>query len=549
MNNFLLAVPVLLPIIGGIVILADLFTHGERLESKTFRILLELLVIANSLVILWLITHAMGDTFILFRLFGDLSVQFHLDGMGAVFAGLIAFLWPLAMLYAFEYMEHEERQSAFYAFYIMTYGVTAGIALSGSFVTMYVFYEMLTLVTFPLVLYPLTKEAVRAARQYLYYSIGGAAFAFIALVFVLNYSSTGNSGFIPGGVIDIVEAAPYRNILYLVYVLAFFGFGVKAAVFPLHGWLPKASVAPTPVTALLHAVAVVKSGAFAIMRMTYFSFGVEFLRGSWAQYVVMAAAMITIVYGSTMAVRETHFKRRLAYSTIANLSYILFGVVQMTPLGLAAALSHMIAHAFMKINGFFCAGAVMHRADKNYIYELDGIGRQMPVTMGCFTVSALSLMGIPLFAGFISKWNLAAAGIESGGLFFSEGVKMGFLPYLGVGVILYSALMTSIYMLTVVVRAFFPKAAAVVQESLEKHSANDRNPVNVQNLVNDQELIGEEALKNQGSERSMVGKETVSDPTWRMLVPLVIFCIVIIGIGVYSAPLMKILYAIGGEVG
>jgi multicomponent Na+:H+ antiporter subunit D len=223
----------------------------------------------------------------------------------------------------------------------------------------------------------------------------------------------------------------------------------------------------------------------------------------------------------------------------------------------------MIAHAFMKINGFFCAGAVMHRADKNYIYELDGIGRQMPVTMGCFTVSALSLMGIPLFAGFISKWNLAAAGIESGGLFLADGAKMGFLPYLGVGVILYSALMTSIYMLTVVVRAFFPKAAAVVQESLQKNPAYDQNPVNVQNLVNDQELIGEEVLKNQGSERSMSGKETassceiagkggsaaISDPTWRMLVPLVIFCIVIIGIGVYSAPLMKILYAIGGEVG
>jgi multicomponent Na+:H+ antiporter subunit D len=247
----------------------------------------------------------------------------------------------------------------------------------------------------------------------------------------------------------------------------------------------------------------------------------------------MAAAMITIVFGSTMAVKETHFKRRLAYSTIANLSYILFGVVQMTPLGLAAALSHMIAHAFMKINGFFCAGAVMHRADKNYIYELDGIGRQMPVTMGCFTVSALSLMGIPLFAGFISKWNLAAAGIESGGLFFADGAKMGFLPYLGVGVILYSALMTSIYMLTVVVRAFFPKAAAMVQESL------GQNPANVQK---------ETASACEIADKSG-GSAVISDPTWRMLVPLVIFCIVIIGIGVYSAPLMKILYAIGGEVG
>ena len=211
----------------------------------------------------------------------------------------------------------------FFAYYVMTYGVTAGIALAGNLVTMYLCYEMLTLVTFPLVLFPMTKEAKRASRRYLYYSIGGAAFAFIGLVFVLSYSVTGNTEFMPGGILIPEAANAHRNLLLFVYVLAFFGFGVKAALFPLHGWLPKAAVAPTPVTALLHAVAVVKSGAFAILRFTYFSYGAWFLQGTWAQWAVMTGALLTIGYGSTMAVREIHWKRRLAYSTISNLSYIL----------------------------------------------------------------------------------------------------------------------------------------------------------------------------------------------------------------------------------
>lgn len=184
----------------------------------------------------------------------------------------------------------------------------------------------------------------------------------------------------PGGILNLSSANSRKNTLLFVYVLAFFGFGVKAALFPCHGWLPRATVAPTPVTALLHAVAVVKSGAFAILRMTYFGFGTQFLRGSWAQWVVMGAAMLTILYGSTMAVKEIHWKRRLAYSTISNLSYILLAASMMSPLGLAAALSHLAVHAMMKICSFFCAGAVMHQTGKTYIDELDGMGRKMPVT-------------------------------------------------------------------------------------------------------------------------------------------------------------------------
>lgn len=553
MNGIYLAVPVLLPILGGILLLGLRgMVKGERRERRMM-IAVEILVTANTLIV-WALIMAMlrgglSGRWVLFRMFSDLTVMFRLDRMGSVFAGLASFLWPLATLYAFEYMEHEDRKATFFAYYTMTYGVTMGIALAGNLVTLYFFYEMLTLVTFPLVLYPMTREAVRASRRYLYYSIGGAAFAFLGLVFVLGFSSTGNTGFVPGGVLDPLRAAEKKDVLLLIYVLAFFGFGVKAALLPCHGWLPKATVAPTPVTALLHAVAVVKSGAFAILRFTYFSYGASFLRGTWAQAVVMTAALMTIAFGSTMAVREVHWKRRLAYSTISNLSYILFGAAMMSPVGLAAALSHLVAHAFMKICSFFCAGAVMHRAGKTHVYELDGLGRTMPVTFGCLTVASLSLMGIPLFAGFISKWNLGQAAFASGVWLGDGGIAWAWLPYVGVGVILYSALMTGIYMLTVLVRAYFPKMAENVGEGGQRTADGFRAAGGCGTVGGFGPAGG---CGTAGGFLAADECETASDtrdPGWMMLAPLVIFAAIILAIGLHSAPLMAYLTAIGGEVG
>ncbi len=514
MSDRFLALPVLLPILGGLLPLLWQLISGRRMRERALYGYIGGLVLANSLLVAALLARGPGSRpVVLFSLFAGLRVAFRLDAMGSVFGALAAFLWPLATLYAFSYMEQEERKDTFFCYYLMTYGVTMGIALAGNLVTLYLFYEMLTLVTFPLVLFPLTKEAVRASRKYLYYSIGGAAFAFIGLVFVLVYSKTGTSDFAPGGILMLAQAEVNRNLLLFVYVLAFFGFGVKAAIFPFHGWLPQATVAPTPVTALLHAVAVVKSGAFAILRFTYFSFGAEFLRGTWAQWVVMGAALLTILYASTMSVREVHWKRRLAYSTVSNLSYILFGAAMMTPMGLAAALSHLVAHAFMKITSFFCAGAVMHQTGKQYIYELDGLGYRMPVTFGCLTVASLSLMGIPLFAGFISKWNLCQAAFSWSRNAVAAGAAGGVLPLLGVAVILYSALMTGIYMLTVLCRAFAPRRTG--------------------------EETGIQAGGNQGMEKT----------DWRMAVPLLIFAAVILLLGFRPGPLLAYLGEIGGAVG
>ncbi len=472
---------ILIPIITGILV--PLIPFKQRKHMEVF---LELMVILNSLLVWYLILHRPTSVFTLANFTGNLSISFGVDGMSMVFAGLVSALWPFATLYAFEYMTKEEHEKIFFLFYTMTYGVTLGISLAANLLTMYFFYELLTLVTVPLVMHTLTREAILASRKYLYYSLGGAAFAFIGLIFIILYGST--TDFKLGGVLDLVKVGDRSNVLLLIYVIAFMGFGVKAAICPFNSWLPDAGVAPTPVTALLHAVAVVKSGAFAIIRLTYYSFGVAFLKGTWAQNVVMLIVMFTIVYGCSRAVKETHLKRRLAYSTISNLSYILFGVTIMTPLGMVGALSHLVFHAVMKISSFFCAGAIMHQTDKHYVHELDGLGYRMPAVFGVFTVSALALMGVPGLSGFVSKWNLAAAAVESG-----NGIAYG-----GIACLLISALLTAIYMLTIVVRAFFP---------------------------------------SQDFDRNSNAKFT--DPNWKMLIPLFVFTFFIVLFGLHSAPIVS----------
>lgn len=470
-----------IPIIVGVLI--SLIPFKERRHMEIF---LETWIVLNSLLVLYLLVHRPDHVVTLANFTGNLSIGFKVDGMSMVFAGLVSALWSFATLYAFEYMTKEEHEKIFFTFYTMTYGVTLGIALSANLLTMYFFYELLTLVTVPLVMHTLTREAILASRKYLYYSLGGAAFAFIGLIFIIIYGST--TDFVLGGVLDLEKIGNRTNVLLLIYVIAFMGFGVKAAVCPFNSWLPDAGVAPTPVTALLHAVAVVKSGAFAIIRLTYYSFGTTFLKGTWAQTTVMLVVMFTIVYGCSRAVKETHLKRRLAYSTISNLSYILFGVTIMTPFGMVGALTHLVFHAVMKISSFFCAGAVMHQTGKQYVHELDGMGYKMPCVFGIFTVSSLALMGVPGFAGFVSKWNLATAAVESG-----DPVAWG-----GIACLLISALLTAIYMLTIVVRAFFPVKGYNV-----------------------------EALSG------------IKDPNWKMLVPLFIFTISMIIMGLWSTPLVK----------
>ena len=482
MSQYWILAVILLPILGSLAI--PLFPFRQK---RGMHLYTEGIVLLTSVLVCLLLLGGPTPMLEVVHFVNDLSISFKIDGMTMVFAGLVALLWPLATLYAFEYMEHGEHERTFFMFYTMTYGVTLGIAFASDMLTMYFFYELLTLVTVPLVMHSLNRESILAVRRYLYYSIGGAAFALMAMIFLIIYGST--CEFTLGGVLRSDVLREQRNLLLWIYLFSFMGFGVKAAVFPMSNWLPQAGVAPTPVTALLHAVAVVNAGAFAIIRLTYYSFGTEFLRGTWVQDAVMAVTMFTIVFGCSRAVKESHIKRRLAWSTVSNLSYILFGVTVMTPLGLVGALTHFVFHGFMKMCSFLCAGAFMHQTGKTHIYHMDGMGKRMKVVFGCFTVSALGLMGVPGFAGFISKWNLTNAVVESGNT----------LAYGGIACLLVSALLTAIYMLNVVIRAFFPKEEAQLE---------------------------------------------AGDPSWRMCLPLVVCAVCVVVFGLCSRPLTEFFRAV-----
>lgn len=440
MNAFATLLPVIFPIIAGLILLPVKFNSRKQREFWVLGI-----VVLNAIFALYAIFGAGAPYVTLFSFSSKLSLALHVDGLSKVFGTMVALLWIITTVYAFEYMTHEGHEDRFFAFFIMTFGVVMGIAFAANFLTMYLFYEFLTLATLPLVMHQFDNKARHAGKTYVLYMMFGASLAFIGFVFVYCFSST--TDFVLGGVLNRQLVAGHEATLRLVFVMAFFGFGVKAAVFPFYRWLPKASVAPTPVTALLHAVAVVKSGIFAIVRLTYYSFGTSFLIGTWAQNVMLAAAAVTIVFGSTVALRTPHIKRRFAYSTVSNLSYILLGVAIMTPTGLAAGMLHMVYHAVIKITLFFTAGAILYKTHREYLYEIEGFGKLMPITFATMAIAGLGLIGVPPFAGFHSKWALATAAVSSGNYF----------AYLGVAALIISALLTALYVFYILVRAYFPR--------------------------------------------------------------------------------------------
>lgn len=477
----MLLISILLPLVGG----AALFLWRPR-SLKACHALTFAFTLLASLCVAWCVLTPGSHHLTLLRLSPMLTISFKLDGLGRVFSSLVAFLWPLSTLYAFEYMEHEGGENTFFGFYQLSYAVTLAIAFAEDLMTLYIFYELLTLATLFLVMHGMKAKRVYAGRKYVYYSLGGAAMAFLTLVVVMHYSNTSN--FMPGG-IPLLSKAP-MELLTVMFVLGFLGFGVKAAVFPFHDWLPTAGVAPTPVTALLHAVAVVKAGAFAVIRMSYYCFNPSMMRGTWAQYVCLTLAMLSILIGSGMAVREQHLKRRLAYSTMSNLSYVLLGAMLLTPQGLQGGLLHMIYHALMKISLFSCVGAIMVKTGKSYVEDLRGLNRRMPVTMAMFLFCGIELVGIPPFIGFQSKWQLATAAL-------STGTGMGVAA---VVVLLLSAILTAVYMLVPGLSAYaLPLAPGCGLE-----------------------------------ERSY-------DPGWRMLAPLALLLLVMLVLAFASAPLAEYL--------
>ena len=429
MNEKLLLLPILIPAISAMLIATLKFK-----DRKQRNIFIECCVLLNTAIILMLVIYPPSNTLSLFRFSERAGFALRLDGLGSVFAVLISVLWPLTTLYAFEYMSHEHRETSFFGWFVLTYGVVAGIALSSDLLTLYLFYEVMTLTTLPLVMHEMDGRARYAGRKYLTYSVAGAACAFIALTYAM--SNGGGETFRLGGTLGVWPNEP-GNMLLWAWFLGFLGFGVKAAVFPFHGWLPSASVAPTPVTALLHAVAVVKAGVFAVIRLTWYVFEPETLSGTWAQYAAFTMVCITIIYGSSMALATQHLKRRFAYSTISQLSYILLGVLLLTPEGLVGALTHMGGHAIMKINLFFCAGAVLCQTEREYLFDMRGLGLGMPKTSLALLISGLALCGLPPSAGFMGKWELGIA---------SAAVNIG---HTGILMLMISAVLTVLYVFSI----------------------------------------------------------------------------------------------------
>ncbi len=485
--DYLVLIAIMFPILLGFLLP---FLKISENDSKKRNVYSMFVVVSTSLMVMALIFTDMSQPINLISINKGFEIAFYIDGLGKIFLVLISVLWPIATLYAFEYMEHLSKKNQFFAFYVATYGVVVGLASSANLITFYLMYEILTFITLPLVMHSMENRDVKAGRQYLVYSITGASLAFIGMMIIYQFGAS--LDFVYGGVaFNSFEAN--ESIILLGYLLCFFGFGVKAAVFPFHKWLPTAGVAPTPVTALLHAVAVVKSGVFAIARVTFYCFGPSILMGTYAQSIAMAFAIFTIVFGSACAYKEVHLKRRLAFSTVSNLSYILFGITLMTPLGLAAAMAHMLFHGVIKICLFFCVGAVMEVTHKEYLQDIEGYGKKMRVTFISFTIGSFALTGIPLFAGFISKYALASAAI---------GVNSS-LALLGVLALLISAILTAYYTFEVSIKAFFPR------RSLSPSSL-----------------------------------EVAHDPSWMMKVPFVILCAMMFFLGINSSFVMDALTAI-----
>jgi len=375
----------------------------------------------------------------LFDIAPGISLALKADPLGVSFALSASLLWIFTSFYSIGYMRAlaEHSQTRYFASFAICLSATMGIALAANLLTFLIFYEILTIATYPLVIHKETAEAISAGRKYLAFLLvaGGA----LLLAVAVTLMAAGTLNFAAGG---YLSPAMGQGPLLGLFILFLVGVGAKAGLMPLHSWLPSAMVAPTPVSALLHAVAVVKAGVFGFARIVGYVFGPSLTADIGGATLVGVLAGATIVVASLLAMAQDNLKRRLAYSTIGHLSYIILGTVLLTPVGWLGGLFHITTHAAMKITLFFCAGAIYAKTGRENISEMDGIGKQMPLTMAAFTVGALGLAGLPPVGGFLSKWFLAQGTLASGH------------PLL-LAVLLLSGLLNAGYFFPIVVRAYF----------------------------------------------------------------------------------------------
>jgi multicomponent Na+:H+ antiporter subunit D len=374
----------------------------------------------------------------LIELLPGVPIAFEVEPLGMLFALVASGLWIVTSVYSIGYMRGngEEHQTRYYICFAIAIGSTMGIAFAGNLLTLFVCYEGLSLSTYPLVTHHGDDEAKRAGRTYLGLLLGTSIGLFLFAI-LLTWNAAGTLDFRPGGIIRGAMPDSLAAVLLLLYM---YGIG-KAALMPMHRWLPAAMVAPTPVSALLHAVAVVKAGVFTVVKVAVYTFGIDYLALLPTADVVLAIAGFTIVMASLIALRQDNLKRRLAYSTVSQLSYVVLGAFILAPLSVLGAALHIAAHAFGKITLFFAAGSIYTAAHKTEVSQLDGIGRRMPWTMGAFAVGALSMIGVPPAAGFLSKWYMLLGAWNDG-------------QWFAISIIVVSTLLNAAYFLPIVYAAF-----------------------------------------------------------------------------------------------
>ncbi len=440
MYDYILLTPIFLPILAGI----GLLCMQNRIRGKSLYQYTTIAMLGTACLVGFNIIKDVSQV-TLFYFMKDIPLYFQLDELGKIFSVVVTIIWIVAGFFGMVYMKKEERASQFFGFYLIVYGILIATHYAGNLITFYAFYECLTLLSAPLVLHNRTREAKMAALKYLFYSFCGAYMILFGLYFIYQYNIS--MEFEGLNSISASLSSGKEGILLIVTFLMILGFSVKAGMFPFHAWLWSAHpVAPAPASAVLSAV-IVKTGVLGIIRVIFYLVGPDFIRGTWVQTVFLGCSVFTIILGSLLAYREDVLKKRLAYSTISQVSYILFGIALLTPVGMVGSLLHVVSHAMIKCTLFLIAGAIIHTTHKTRVSELRGIGKKMPVTMICFTIASLGLIGIPPTSGFVSKWYLAIGALEAEIAIWSIG---------GVIALLVSALLTAGYLLPIAIQGFFP---------------------------------------------------------------------------------------------
>lgn len=411
--------------------------------------------VVKFLLVLTLVPSALdGETvsITLIEIAPNLPLVLEADTFGVFFAIIASGLWIFTSFYSIGYMRghSEKKQTRYFSSFAICLSSTIGIAFSGNLLTFIIFYEMLTLATYPLVIHSENKKAIAAGRKYLAYTLTAGLLLIAAAG--ITYSLTGTLDFQAGGIFGDVELS--KSMAVTIFLLFLGGVGVKAGIMPLHSWLPSAMAAPTPVSALLHAVAVVKSGVFGVIRVVGFIFGPDVMATFGLNEILMVLAGFTVIVASLLAFAQDNLKRRLAYSTVGHLSYIVLGAALLTETGLIGSIMHISTHATMKITLFFCAGAIMVNLHKKNISNMNGIAKVMPWTMGAFVIGSMGLAGIPPINGFVSKWYLATGVLE--------GDMM--IPLI---ILIISGLLNVGYFFPIIHRAYFKKGGPELEGHTE----------------------------------------------------------------------------------